>query len=444
MSLDRDSIAAFYQRYPYPRVDQIEFDHNLFDHALYLAHVCRENPAPRRGKATGRMLVAGCGTREAVMWGLSLPHFQVDAIDVSEASLAIAETLAAQLGLKNLCFRQGDFSRGEGVEGPYDFISSYGVLHHLESPETGLAELEKHLAPHGTMALMVYSHTNRAAFQRAQRAIRLLAGNDADGERLENVGIDLCRTAAEQPGHLQPVLKAALEDYRRNREHFADTMINPRERSYTVPELARFLATAGMEPVAPMQPEQWDVSRFLSPGLRADLARIPLLHRLELADLLIGPLFWILARRSSERVETRPCAGDRTLFWRIVPQPLSTGTWPVRELVVGPEFHPVRVEIRDIDEHRVELHRNSRYPRVLHPIAWRMFSLLNGERSLGEAARRAASEMGVPFAPIEDSLEEMARVLMDEMAALSPDVTRCRGCYRRDGNTGSPVDRRIT
>ena len=59
--MSRD-LADFYRRYPYPKVDRVEYDRNIHDHLRYLAHACYDNPAARRSGRRARMLIAGCGT----------------------------------------------------------------------------------------------------------------------------------------------------------------------------------------------------------------------------------------------------------------------------------------------------------------------------------------------------------------------------------------------
>lgn len=427
-------MADFYRRYPYPHVDQVEYDRNLHDHLRYLAHACYDNPAPRFGERDGRMLIAGCGTREAVLWGASLPHFEVHAVDLSEASLAISARLAEQVGVDNVRFTRGNFELGEGLDGPYDFISSFGVLHHLESPERGLAQLEAHLAPGGQLALMLYNDTNRVPLQRAQRIIDLLS-RGAEGAALEAAAVDMCATGAREPNRLQHVFRNALDDHARNREHFADTMLNPREVSYTIPTLVDFLATAGLELVTPVLPAAWDVRDVMSPDRHAALRALPLPERMEVADYLKGPLFWVVARRISERSQTRPCATDHDLFWQIVPMAMDTGGWAVRELVASarPEAH--RAKVTQLGGDRVAIHRHESHPRGFHRIAWHMAEAFDGERTLREVAEHACALEGTEFDLVADTLRSYLGTLVDVLGIGSPDVTRCVNCPLR-----RPVD----
>jgi SAM-dependent methyltransferase len=423
-------MAEFYRRYPYPQVDQVEYDLNLHDHLRYLAHACYDNPAPRNAQTGGRMLIAGCGTREAVLWGASLPEFEVHAVDLSDASIEISKALAQQLGVSNVRFERANFEYGEGLSGPYDLISSFGVLHHLESPERGLAQLEKHLAPGGVMALMVYSDTNRIPLQRAQRAIELLA-RGTDGLTLEAHAVDLCTTGADRENRLRPVFAQALVDHRVNRAHFADTMLNPREVSYTVPGLVEFLGSAGMELVSPVQPAVWDLHELLSPERHAAFGALPMLERMEIADYLQAPLFWVAARRVADRGPERPCLADADLFWEIVPLPVDTGAWRVEELVVHPRAVELRPKVKAMSETHVAIWRVEAQPRIFHRIAWHMVQAVDGLRTMRQIAEYACVQEGTQFPLVADTLRRFLHTLIDELALGTPDVTRCGNCPLR-------------
>ena len=55
---DIHMIEAFYRRYPYPKVERIDWDDHLYEHLRYLARACQ----PKHSGAPFRMLIAGCGT----------------------------------------------------------------------------------------------------------------------------------------------------------------------------------------------------------------------------------------------------------------------------------------------------------------------------------------------------------------------------------------------
>lgn len=426
-------MRAFYERHPYPQLDQIEYDRLLLDHTAYVAGTCGGFRHGVHGEARGRMLIAGCGTREAVTWGLSLPRFEIDAVDLSEASLELSRHLCARLGLSHVRHRQGNFEYGEGPEGLYDVISSFGVLHHLESPERGLSVLERHLAPGGTMLLMVYSRTQRLALENAQRTIRLLAGPDASADRLAEVALRLCQAGAQTENRLTRVFKHGLENHAKNPPQFADTLLNPRERCYTLPEFSEFLATAGLEIVAPMQPVFWSPEGYFDETLDAAWRARPLLERMEVVDHLLGPMFWFAVRRIAERAAPRPCDTDTRLFWDIVPLPMDTGTWPVVRHAPATAPVPAEVVVRDAtgEPGRLSIARHSAAPRVFHPIALRLLEGMDGQQTFGQLARAAAAAEGVAFDAVEGALAAMLRRLVEDMAIGTPDATRCLRCPHR-------------
>jgi SAM-dependent methyltransferase len=433
---ERERMRAFYERHPYPLVDQVEFDRTLYDHLAFSTGTCADNRLGVNGGRRGRMLIAGCGTREAATWALSLPHFDVDAVDLSAASLEVSTHLCARLGATNVRHRQGNFEYGEGPEGLYDFISSFGVLHHLESPERGLAVLERHLAPGGTMALMVYSRTQRLPLENAQRMIRLLAGPAPTPEHLAATGLSLCRGGAQTKNRLERVFANGLDNAEKNPPQFADTLLNPRERCYTIPELVEFLATAGLEIAAPVQPAFWEARGYFEPALDAAFRALPLVERLEIVDHLLGPVFWFAVRRIAERAPPKPCDTDRSLFWDITPLPLDTGCWPVTRH--EPAAAPLTAApiIRSLSPQQVSIARNPHAAQVFHPIAARMLPLLNGDWTLGDVARAVAQSEGVPFEAVEDALAAMLRQLVGSLAVAAPDPTRCARCPRRSRALG--------
>lgn len=423
-------MRDFYQRYPYPKVTQLEYDLNIHDHFRYLGYGCHDNPAPRKGTKRARMLIAGCGTSEAILWGASLPQFDIDAVDLSARSIDISKALTEQLQVTNVTFRRGNFENGEGLDGPYDFISSFGVLHHLSNPERGLAQLERVLKPGGMMALMVYSESNRGPIQRAQRVISLLSPSDTpDG--FETGAAEICKTGMTRKNRLQQVFKAGVSDYENNREHFADTLLNPREVAYTIPSLVDYLATAGLEMISPAQPIAWDPLGVLPPDAYKRLRELPLLQRMEIADSLTAPLFWVLTHRASEPLKKRVCATSSALFWDRVIMPMDTGIWPVDNLVPMKQPIPIVAKMTPLENDMVLIARQDKHKRAFHRIAWRMVQGFDGERTLREIGHEAAKAEGTEFDLVKDTLAGFLNRLIDEMAIGTPDVTKCERCPSR-------------
>ena len=433
-SVDSTLISDFYKRYPYPKVDRVEYDFNLLDHFHYLAGLCPiYHLAQKSPQRRGRMLIAGCGTREAVMWAFSLPHFDIDAIDISENSLEISRHLAQQLELTNINFIHGNFERGQGINGTYDFVHSFGVLHHLESPEKGLAYLEKALRPNGLMSIMVYNDANRRSLQRAQRCIQLLTQHTEKNNQ-EGLAHALVKRGAKTANRLQTVFQKALDDIEENPQQFADTMLNPREVSYTIPSLIKFLQTSHLEIVSPALPTHWKAQSHLTQEQQILFSKLSLIEQMEICDHLDGPLFWVLVQRSSERSLPRPCSIQADLFWSIVPLPLMTGAFPVEKLQMKVPYE-LKVSVEKVDETSVLIGRGYGGRSVeYHKIAYTMIEQIDGHRTLREIALAACKKEEVNFEHVKQSLMEILHELIDVLGLATPDFHRCTQCPSRCSN----------
>ena len=153
-------VRAQYEENPYPRWTTVGS----------LLPLSETEPRARgHGK---RLLIAGCGTgREAIEAALNFPGAQVDAIDLSRASLAYGRRRTRAAGIANLSFFQADLlALGARLE-RYHFISAVGVLHHLRDPAQGLGVLLALLGAGGVMRLALYSRIARQAVTTARAAI---------------------------------------------------------------------------------------------------------------------------------------------------------------------------------------------------------------------------------------------------------------------------------
>lgn len=424
-------IAEFYRQHPYPLVSQVRAEPILLDHLFYQAHACYEDRSNRK------MLVAGCGTTEAVNWAMSLPDWQVDAVDLSDNSIAIARHLADQLDVKNLTLRRGNIQEGEGFDGPYDFINSQGVLHHLSDPAKGLAQLEKQLSPRGVMSLMLYSDSNRWFLQRGQRLFQLLL-DQVEGDR-EKTAYDICRSGIASPNRLQTVFQSGVKNYEHDRPQFADTLLNPQEVSYTIPGLIEWLAGAGMEMISPVYPEVWNPVASLGEQGAMLYAALSPSQQWEVCDLVIGPLFFFVSRRTADRGPARPCDAEDDLFWQIVPRSFSAMVYDVKELAVikpGSARVPIIEQVGD----NVRISRNKEAWSGFHPAAVALLQLMDGKRTLRQIAEQAATQHGATFEQTKDMLQGYLKHMMQQQGLAAADVSHCQNCPLREfgvaGGTG--------
>ncbi|MBI4598368.1 MAG: class I SAM-dependent methyltransferase [Candidatus Omnitrophica bacterium] len=137
------------------------------------------------GRWQGRkVLEIGCGIgTDAVNFARA--GAQVTVIDLSERSLNLCQERFERYGLTGRFFHGNveELSRVVPVEA-YDLVYSFGVLHHTPRPERAVEEIQKYLAPHSELKLMLYSRWSwktlwiiltygRGAWWRADRLIRV-------------------------------------------------------------------------------------------------------------------------------------------------------------------------------------------------------------------------------------------------------------------------------
>jgi SAM-dependent methyltransferase len=283
-----DAIEAFYDRHPYPPPvgDPSAFARRHGEgRSSRAAHhrIWPERPAG----AVGSVLVAGCGTSQAVRHALRHPAARVVGIDVSAESLGHTRALAARLGVTNLELHRMPIDAADGLGERFDHIVCTGVLHHLADPDLGLRRLREVLAPAGAVTLMVYARYGRTGVYLFQEYCRRL-GTDASPAELA----ELIATLREIPvGHPLSRLLRESRDFADD-DALADALCNPRDRAYSVPELLELVAGAGLrfgrwERQAPYLPDCGAISE--TPHA-ARIAALPPAEQYALVELFRGTM----------------------------------------------------------------------------------------------------------------------------------------------------------
>ena len=232
-----DPIREFYTRYPFPPpVESLDRARDQWqDHHVHLAeyHLLWPN---KEYRADLDILVAGCGTWQAAKFAVCHPAARVTGIDVSPTSLEHTETLKQKYNLTNLDTQPLAVENAGDLDRRFDFIVCTGVLHHLADPDAGLRALRSVLKPAGAMYLMVYAPYGRAGVYMIQEYCRKL-GIGTSKEELN----DLIAVLTQLP-QFHPLLstQGGSREFP-NPDALADALLNPRERSYSVPQLFDFI-----------------------------------------------------------------------------------------------------------------------------------------------------------------------------------------------------------
>jgi len=232
-----DPIRKFYTEHPYPPpIDSLD---NARD----------EWRDPNRQRAEFHLfwpdkpyradldiLVAGCGTWQAAKYAISRPNARVTGIDVSATSLDHTERMKRKYSLTNLETRELGVENVDLLDRRFDLIVCTGVLHHLADPDAGLRALRSVLKPDGAIYLMVYAPYGRAGVYLLQEYCRRLG----IGASIREIN-DLATVVESLPQQHPLVILLRGSQDALNAEALADALLNPRDQSYSVPQLFDFI-----------------------------------------------------------------------------------------------------------------------------------------------------------------------------------------------------------
>ena len=225
----QEQVRDFYEKLPYPPpVADLEESRRLYanpDRVRALLRLLWPVGAPR---ADRKILIAGCGTSQAIRYGLREPLAQVTAIDISAESLERARALQNHYHLQNVEFRRLSILDVEALGERFDQIVCTGVLHHLADPDQGLCRLRDVLTPEGAMQIMVYAAYGRTGIYMMQDYCRLLGITPTERE-LDDLGAALAHMPDDHP---LSRLRHKTKDFN-SPDGLADALLNPlRPRLY--------------------------------------------------------------------------------------------------------------------------------------------------------------------------------------------------------------------
>jgi SAM-dependent methyltransferase len=235
-------VEAFYEAHPYPPAidDLADYGARWDDHRRRAESHLFWPSEPYRDDRS--ILVAGCGTTQAAKYALRWPRARIVGIDVSAESIAFTERMKRKYGLENLEVRQLPIERAADLGQTFEHIACTGVLHHLPDPDVGLRALHDVLDVGGALQVMVYAPYGRAGIYLIQDYCRRL-GIAPTPQELRDLVASLRALPPDHP--LTPLLRKAPDFL--TREGLSDALLNPQDRSYSVPQLLDFLAGAGLK-----------------------------------------------------------------------------------------------------------------------------------------------------------------------------------------------------
>lgn len=246
-------VRAQYEDLPYPYVDVAREREQLGAADSYsldaLNHFGWGGLRDLRDGA--RFLVAGEGTGDTVVYfaeQLRGTNAEIVALDLSQASIAIAQARLKKRGLTNVTHHHMSLLDLPTANlGMFDVIECGGVLHHLADPDAGLQALTSVLTEDGLMAIMVYGQYGRMAVYMIQDLLRQLI--PADAPRDEKIAIARSYLNAMPRSHwFSGHNERFIHDIQwPDGSGIFDLFLHSHDRAYTVPQIYDWLAQAGLQ-----------------------------------------------------------------------------------------------------------------------------------------------------------------------------------------------------
>ena len=170
-----DKIATQYNEHPYPQpiLNMDERIDQSYQQGSCLSLIWQRLFPEKEYKENINILIAGCGTNQAVYHALKYPKSQHYAIDVSQTSINHVRNMIKKYNIKNLIVEKKDILELEN-KNEFDFVISTGVLHHTKDPQKSLNRLVEATKDDGALFIMVYASYLRMGVYFLQDAFRYL------------------------------------------------------------------------------------------------------------------------------------------------------------------------------------------------------------------------------------------------------------------------------
>tara|TARA_B100001996_G_C18640903_1_gene585592 strand:+ start:297 stop:1532 length:1236 start_codon:yes stop_codon:yes gene_type:complete len=151
-------VESQYNKWPYPKpiFNMEEAIKEGFFYDLPIKPFKKIIFPERSDRDVSKILIAGCGTNQAVVYAMHHPESEIYGIDLSEASIQHNMEMIKKYNLKNLYVEQKDIF-DINYKNEFDIISSTGVIHHTKNPSEALKVLSRAGKKDCALIIAVYS-----------------------------------------------------------------------------------------------------------------------------------------------------------------------------------------------------------------------------------------------------------------------------------------------
>tara|TARA_X000000368_G_scaffold415511_1_gene407407 strand:+ start:1496 stop:2737 length:1242 start_codon:yes stop_codon:yes gene_type:complete len=191
------------------------------------------------------VLIAGCGTNQAIYHALKFPNSKNYAIDVSKSSIDHVKKMIKKFEIKNLEVEKKDIL-DLNKNTKFDYVVSTGVIHHTMDPQKSLNNLVNLTKNDGALFIMVYAIYLRQGIYYLQDAFKHL--NLKPTEKGVNLIRNLIKLLPENHYAINYIKEIQQTSGTRDLSFDAgvvDTFLNARDKAYNINELKKLIKDSG-------------------------------------------------------------------------------------------------------------------------------------------------------------------------------------------------------
>jgi len=242
--------------------------------------------------------VAGGGTGDSTIFlAEQLRHYDAEVVylDFSGASREVAAARARVRGLTNIVWVTGSIMELPQLGlGEFDYIECAGVLHHLESTEGGLQELNTALKDDGAIYLMLYAKYGRRSVYDMQALLRNYLPAGLEMHEKVRMTRQLLSTLPKSNSFIRDLDAWSFEisDTGFGDAGLYDLLLHGQDRCFDVPGLYALARSAGLHLLSfAWRADAYDpLNHVGSDAMRESIVTMDLPQRQALAEMLVGDI----------------------------------------------------------------------------------------------------------------------------------------------------------
>ncbi|MDJ0516914.1 MAG: class I SAM-dependent methyltransferase [Trichodesmium sp. MO_231.B1] len=231
-----ESVRDMYTRYPFPPVERRNAYQN---HAKFVRSVLENLGIKLEGARFGDI---ACGTGCMLTdYAREFPEVSFQGWDLSPESLKMAESFLAEEGLTNAQVDEQNIMELEVVDS-FDYIVSWGTIHHLENTQEGVRRLCRALKVGGVLRTGVYGYYGNRERRLQQEFVDTLVPDKSEfQERITAVKelAQVCPGFATQ--HTEPPVELDSDNW------VVDEFLHVWEKHIKLVDLVQWLQDNNME-----------------------------------------------------------------------------------------------------------------------------------------------------------------------------------------------------